>query len=153
MCREQQNYNFSKYTYKYYSKRWFSITLIVVLDAYNQKDIIGWLNSATKRFLLLAKFEPPSWGWRKSRQNRPINSKIKQSVVICVFFLLCIFLIFISFDHLMTQKCGLNTKYVLRKDRSREHMFYSVLGMWRLKMASSAKCKQIKELRSNLFYH
>ena len=34
ICCDQQNHNFSKYTYEYYPKRGFSITLIVVLDAY-----------------------------------------------------------------------------------------------------------------------
>ena len=34
ICRAQQNHNFSKYTYEYYTKRGFSITPIVVLVAY-----------------------------------------------------------------------------------------------------------------------
>ena len=92
--RDQQHHNFSKYTYEYYTKRRFSITLIVVLDAYKWKDIIVWLNSSANAFFLLAKFESPSWRWRMSRQNRPIKLKIWRSVVIFALFLRSIFLNF-----------------------------------------------------------
>ena len=70
---DQQNHNFSKFTYEYYTKCGFSITLIVMLDAYKWKDIIVWLNSSVNIFFLLAKFEPPSLRWRLSRQNRLIK--------------------------------------------------------------------------------
>ena len=105
-----QHHNFSKYTYEYYTKREFSITLIVVLDAYKENYIIAWLNSSANAFFLLAKFESPSWRWRMSRQNRPIKLKILRSVVIFALFLRSIFFNFHFIRSQNDKKCRYNTK-------------------------------------------
>ena len=120
ICRNQQNHNFSKYTYQYYTKRGFLITLIFVLDAYKWKNIILWINSSANALYLLAKFEPSSWRWRMSRQNRPIRLNIIRSVVISALFLRSIFFKYLSYLIIkMAKTCRYNTnvRFIYRSEQ------------------------------------